>query len=114
MARRNNPEQLAAAAVDLFSYHPGDYTLLGGSWSLKEDRNIRCNVVIAGANAVAVDSVGAAVMGFDPRMIPALRLAEEKGLGTRDLGIIWVRGNEIGQAQRALQQSHAHRPSPRP
>lgn len=62
-------------------------------------------VLIVGANPVTADAVGAAVMGFDPmadRGTPpfeicdnTLRLAEEHGVGIRDLNNIEVVGTPI-------------------
>ena len=67
---------------------------------------VKPHVLMAGTNAVCVDAVAAAVMGFDPmadRGSPpfegcdsTLRLAEELGVGTRDLKRIEVIGGRIG------------------
>lgn len=69
-------------------------------------RHVKPHVLMAGTNAVCVDAVGAAVMGFDPmadrgsrpfeRCDSTLRLAEELGVGTRDLRRIEVIGARIG------------------
>ena len=75
--------------VDLFSYHPADFAIA-----------VDHNLVIAGAKAVCVDAVAAAVMGFKPADLRFLALAERKGFGTRDIDSIWTRGNEIEQARR--------------
>jgi uncharacterized protein (DUF362 family) len=66
-------------------------------------------VIIAGRNAVCVDAVGMAVMGYDPcaergtspfiRGDNSLRLAEEAGIGTRDLKRIEVVGLSIKDAR---------------
>ncbi len=40
------------------------------------------NVLLAGADSVAIDAVAARLMGFDPLAIPYLRMADEMGLGT--------------------------------
>ncbi|HSW48827.1 MAG TPA: DUF362 domain-containing protein [Bryobacteraceae bacterium] len=66
-------------------------------------------VLIAGTNVVTVDAVGMAVLGFNPmaeRGDPpfegcdsTLRLAEELGVGTRDLKQIEVIGTPIEQAK---------------
>jgi hypothetical protein len=95
--------------VDLYSYHPADYAILGGCWGVEGDgpsapgaRSVHHNVIIVGAGAVAVDAVGAAVMGFEPGQIAHLRLAERKGFGGWDLDLIWTRGNEVEQARRAF------------
>jgi uncharacterized protein (DUF362 family) len=42
-------------------------------------------IVIAGTNAVAVDSYGATLFGRKPKSLSYLRLAERQGLGTTDL-----------------------------
>ena len=97
------PEEVA---VDLFSFHPADYAVVGGSWGIEGDgESVHHNVVIAGANAVAVDAVSAAVMGFDPSAIRHLRLAERKGFGGWDTDVVWTRGNEIEAARRRFKRS---------
>jgi uncharacterized protein (DUF362 family) len=95
--------------VDLFSFHPADYAILGGCWGVEGDgpsapgaRSVHYSVILAGANAVAVDAVGAALMGFDPGRIRHLRLAERKGFGGWDLALIWTRGNEVDQVRRVF------------
>jgi hypothetical protein len=65
-------------------------------------------VLIAGTNCVTTDAVGAAVMGFDPmaergtapfqKCDSTLKLAEELGVGTRDLKQIEVVGVPIQTA----------------
>jgi hypothetical protein len=99
--------ELHQIAADLFSYHPADFCLLGGSWGVEGDgplapggRTVHYNVVIAGANAVAADAVAAAVMGFDPARLKYLDLAELSGFGIWDTDSIWVRGKEIEDARR--------------
>jgi uncharacterized protein (DUF362 family) len=79
-----------------------------GPWS-PGARPCAPGVVFAGTNGVTVDAVGMALMGFDPMAdrgkVPfedcdsALRLAEELGVGTRDLNRIEVIGVPIEQAR---------------
>ena len=57
-------------------------------------------VAIAGTDAVAVDAVAAAVMGFDARSIGFLRHAEAAGLGVADLDGIEVVGDPIAAVRR--------------
>jgi uncharacterized protein (DUF362 family) len=89
--------------MDLFSFHTADYAILGGSWGMAgegtEARGIHQNVLLAGVNAPAVDTVGAAVMGIAPSGIRHLNLAAKKGYGIVDLDLIWIRGNEIDEAR---------------
>ncbi len=56
---------------------------------------VEMNLVIAGADMVAVDAVASAVMGVDPTQVKYLRLAEERGLGTSNLDEIEIRGRSI-------------------
>jgi uncharacterized protein (DUF362 family) len=71
--------------IDVFSYHPSDFTIAGGCWGVEGDgpdgpgaSSVHHNIVIAGVKAVCVDAVGAAVMGFNPRRpaVPGARRQE--------------------------------------
>jgi len=61
---------------------------------------VEMNLVIAGTDPVAVDAVGAAVMGILPTDVKHLRLAEKKGLGTCNLEQITVLGEPIEKVKR--------------
>jgi uncharacterized protein (DUF362 family) len=71
----------------------------------RQIRLVKPGILIAGLNAVCTDAVAAAAMGFDPKADrgtapfescdSTLRLAEEAGLGTRDLASIEVAGAPI-------------------
>jgi uncharacterized protein (DUF362 family) len=77
----------------------------GGEGIGRNTRHVTPQVLVAGTNAVSVDAVGAAVMGFDPMADrgrapfefcdSTLRLAEGLGVGTRDLKRIEVIGERI-------------------
>jgi len=62
----------------------------------------KLGTVIAGTDAVAVDSVAAAVMGFDPHRIGYLHYAQAAGLGVADLTRIEILGDPIEQVKRNL------------
>ncbi len=92
--------------ADLFSLRPPDYSILGGEQGLEGDgpyglgaSPVHHNLVLSGANAVAVDAVGAAIMGFDPARIKHLQLVARRGLGNADTDSVWTRGNEIEEAK---------------
>ena len=53
------------------------------------------NVLLAGADQVAIDAVGARLMGFDPMSIGFIRLAHDMGLGCGDTEQIEVVGDDI-------------------
>jgi len=67
------------------------------------------NLVIAGTDPVAVDSVGAAVMGIMPESVKHLRLAEKKGLGTCHLEEITVLGEPVDRVERKFSRSFSSR-----
>jgi uncharacterized protein (DUF362 family) len=53
------------------------------------------NYILASDDSVALDSVAAKMMGFQPLEIPYLKMAEERGLGSADLRKIEVVGEDI-------------------
>ncbi|MFA6107253.1 MAG: DUF362 domain-containing protein [Candidatus Latescibacterota bacterium] len=91
--------------VDLFSYHPADYSVIEGFWGTEGNgpqwgENLQHNVVVAGADPVAVDAVASAVMGFNPDDLEYLHYAARKGFGVLDLNRITVVGQPIVAVRR--------------
>ncbi len=70
---------------------------------------VEMNLVIAGTDPVAVDAVGAAVMGIPPTDVKHLLLAEKKGLGTCNLEEITVLGEPIEKVKRKFHRSFSSR-----
>lgn len=66
---------------------------------------VEMNLVIAGTDPVAVDAVGAAVMGIPPESVKHLCLAEETGLGTCRLEEIEILGEPIEKVKRKFRTS---------
>jgi len=62
-------------------------------------------LVIAGLDPVAVDAVGASVMGIEPNKVKHLIFAEKKGLGTIDLDQIEILGEQIKNVQKKFKRS---------
>jgi uncharacterized protein (DUF362 family) len=100
---------LAAARPIHLAIIDGIRTMAGaeGPW-ISGCRSVRPGLLIAGTNPVTTDTVAAATMGFDPMADrgtapfetcdSTLRLAEEHGIGTRDLKRIEVIGTPIREA----------------
>ncbi len=91
--------------IDLFSYHPADYSLIEGFWSTEGNgpqwgENLRHNVVVATADPVAADAVGSSVMGFNPLDLDYLYYAARKGFGTFDLKRMRCAGRPIASVRR--------------
>jgi len=70
---------------------------------------VEMNLVIAGSDPVAVDSVGSMIMGVDVEEVKHLRYAEAKGLGTRDTGRIEVVGEPVEKVRRTFRRSLSSR-----
>ena len=102
----------AARPIDI-AFIDGVDSVAGGEgpW-IKGLRLVHPGVLILGANGVTTDTVGTAVMGYDPRAgrgtAPfrscdnTLKLAEAIGVGSADLSRIDVRGVSIAQARYAF------------
>jgi uncharacterized protein (DUF362 family) len=114
---RNDRWRMPRLVVDICGARPIDLaivegieTLAGGegAW-IRSARSVKPGLLVAGLNPVSTDAVAAALMGFDPmadrgqapfeQCDSTLRLAEEKGLGTRDLRRIEVVGTPLEKAR---------------
>jgi uncharacterized protein (DUF362 family) len=106
------------AVVDLIAARPVDLAIIDGiktmsggegPWAPEPMSAVHPGVLLAGSNPVNTDAVGLSVMGFDPMADRGtfpfltsdnmLRLAEEAGLGTRDLKRIEVVGTPVIEAR---------------
>jgi uncharacterized protein (DUF362 family) len=102
--------ELAAARPIHLAIIDGISTVAGGEgpW-VKAMRPVEARLLIAGTNCVTTDAVCTALMGFDPmadrgtapfeNCDSTLKLAEQLGVGTRDLKRIEVRGVPIAKAR---------------
>ena len=66
---------------------------------------VEMNLVLAGEDVVAVDTVGSYVMGFRPQEVKHLELAGEQGLGIHDLNEIEILGEELESVVRPFKRS---------
>jgi len=73
-----------------------------GTWS-KGLKPVKMDLILAGFDPVAVDTVSASIMAFDPAKIRHLNLAAEKGLGTNRLEGIGVKGRPIEDVRRPFE-----------
>jgi uncharacterized protein (DUF362 family) len=109
--------RVPAIVADLVAARPIDLAIIDGIRTQTKGETpgvegaipVAPGVLIAGTNCVSTDAVGAAVMGFDPMADrgrtpfelcdSTLRLAEELGVGSRDLSRIEVLGTPIAQVR---------------
>ena len=80
--------------------HPGVFAVTDGTFAgdgpgPRAMRWHAKNVIIAGADQVAVDAVAARLMGFDPLSIGYIRIAHEMSLGIGDTDSIELVGDDI-------------------
>jgi uncharacterized protein (DUF362 family) len=80
--------------------HPGifcvmDGTVCGDGAGPRTMKPRIGNLLLAGGDSVAVDSVAAKIMGFDPMSIPYIRMCHEGGLGKGDPRDIEIIGDNI-------------------
>jgi len=79
--------------------------IIGGESHELARRPVEMNLVIAGLDPVAVDTVGAAVMDFDPKKVEHIVLAAKKRLGICDLDRIKVLGEPIEKVKKKFKPS---------
>jgi uncharacterized protein (DUF362 family) len=99
--------ELVAARPIHISFIDGIETMTGGEgpWIRGELKHVKPGVLILGTNPVTTDTVGTAVMGYNPRAARGaapftrcdntLLLAESLGVGSADLNNIEVAGEKI-------------------
>ncbi len=80
--------------------HPGLFAAMDGTFA-GDGPGPRCmvphvkNYILASGDMVAIDTIAAKMMGFDPLSIKFIRLANEQGLGCGDVNQIEVVGEDI-------------------
>ncbi len=83
--------------------HPGIYAVMDGTTAgngpgPRTMIPVAKNVMLAGADCVAIDAVAAKLMGFEPMDLPFIRLAHERGLGVGRIEEIEIVGDvEVGR-----------------
>ena len=82
--------------------HPGlfcvtDGTIAGSGAGPRAFQPHEKNFLLASGDMVAIDAIGAKMMGFDPLKIPFIRMAYERGLGCGDPKEIEVAGEDISE-----------------
>jgi len=85
---------------DLFAFNPSVYAVIPGFWAEEGSwpgtrYNVHHNVVVAGGDVVATESVAMRVMGINPLDAESILLAGEKGFGVYAEDMIDVAGKRI-------------------
>ncbi len=91
--------------ADLYRLRKADLTFIDGIIAMEGQgphvgTPVEMNLFIAGTDTVAVDAVGAYVMGFETIEIPAVRIAATQGLGERDVSKIEIVGTPMEEVRK--------------
>lgn len=92
--------ELGQKMADLYRIRKADLTLYDAIIGMEGQgphagTPIEMNLILAAEDTVAGDAVNAAIMGYDPIEIPAIRCAGTDGLGERELDKIEVVGEKL-------------------
>jgi uncharacterized protein (DUF362 family) len=107
-------ETAAARVAALAAFLRPAFSLIDGYSAIEGEgprhgRHAGLNFVVAGTDALAVDAVAAAVMGFEPMEVASLRAAHRLGLATADLAEIEIIGDPLARARCRVRRHSADR-----
>jgi uncharacterized protein (DUF362 family)/Pyruvate/2-oxoacid:ferredoxin oxidoreductase delta subunit len=98
------PENFAKVVVDIFQQAPPAFTVVDGITAMEGDgpasggKLRELNLLLAGKDCVAIDSVMAAIMGIPPESVLTTRVAAERNLGEADINRIEILGEGLQKA----------------
>jgi len=117
-AIRNHRADMHQKMVDMLKVLRPHLSIIDALWPMQgqgpgspypEDLIKDFNVIVAGKDPVAVDTVGATLMGFEAKHdVPMLRAAEMKGLGVATLEDIEIYGGPIEKLKRPFRRGNIH------
>jgi uncharacterized protein (DUF362 family) len=104
-------KKLEATLLDLYEAIGGiDLAVLDGTFMYpgvtmaKGQKRTNSNIVVVGRDAVAVEAVGAAIVGMDPEKMPVIKEAVNRGLGEGNVEKIEVLGSSIESQREKIHQ----------
>mgnify|MGYP006286735295 CR=1 FL=1 len=95
------PSDFAEAVVDIYRAAPATLTVVDAVMGLEgygagsRGRPRRIGAIVAGGNAVAVDTVAAGLIGIEGSRVPSTAIAARRGMGPDTLEEIGVVGDDI-------------------
>jgi uncharacterized protein (DUF362 family) len=100
-----------AKVVDEYRIRKADLTIIDGIIAMEGQGPhagdpVEMNLILAGADTVAVDAVASAAMGFETEEIPAVRMAFTEGLGERRLDHIEIVGEPLEKVRRFFRRAN--------
>ncbi len=110
--RYPDPEDFSANMVEIFQAVRPQFTIMDGIRILEGDGPSSggsprdAGFLLAGTDAVALDSVASLLIGIDPLQVFTTRIAHEKGVGQGDVQHIEVVGDEPAPIQARIPGRH--------
>lgn len=101
----------SAALADIYSVSNPQLTIVDG-YLCQEGMGpsggtvVKLDLILAGFDGVALDSVACAITGIDVNTIQHVKLAEKKGLGTTNQNLIDILGETIDSVKRPFKIPH--------
>jgi uncharacterized protein (DUF362 family) len=84
-----------------------DLAVMDGTYAhldFNSKKKIKTDLLIVGRDAVAVDAVGAHLLGIDSKKMPVLREAKKRKIGTWDIGEIDIVGESLEDITTRIQK----------
>lgn len=92
-------EKFSKLMVDIFEKFMPDLSVMdavvGKELEGATGKLHRAGLILASADAVALDAVASTIIGLKPERVPMIKAASERGLGTADLGEIEIVGERM-------------------
>ncbi len=114
LARDGGPRLMQDAIVDLNTVVRSDLTVIDGIYGMEgkgapvNGTPVKMDLLIVGTDIVAVEAVGASVMGFDPESVPYFQHAVEKGVGHEyKIRNIDIRGAKLNDVRKKFEPASA-------
>jgi len=109
--KTGEPFELDRCIADMMTVHHPNFTLIDGTVGQEGfvpgsgvcGTPVRMNTIIAGTDFVAVDAVGAYVMGMEPLQVNHIRYSHEMGLGQANVQKLRILGEQPGAVRRKFQ-----------
>jgi uncharacterized protein (DUF362 family) len=115
----HEPYDLPRHIVDLNLCRPIDFVVVDGLRGMTDGPigshliSPPMQMIMAGRDPVAVDTIGALAIGYDPASIVYLDMAQDVGLGLADVSCITVSGRPVSEVRRDFPVPYGNPPAQR-
>lgn len=97
------PKEFSEALLNIYSLVTPHFSIMDGIMSVQGSAGVgttrKMKVVLAGANAVALDTVAAKLIGYSSRELPVNRAAKKRGLSGTSMDEISVKGASVSSVR---------------